>query len=396
MNLELKVQSPARVHEQIECFLREQILAGELKVGEQLPATHVLARRWRVDHTAIQKAMTQLVERGLIVRRRRLGTFVNPARCAIAVLTGPSLTDETAHFHRAVVKCLQMEIAGSKDDCWECRVYGGVTEPQTGGDFSPAFVCRQFLNDLRYYSFKGIVQLAGTLNEQSFSGEESQKLERLPVARMASQVRQTGADVALDFYRFTKESVCFAAEHGFGKVAYLRTLYDSAATARDLDGLHDAVKSLGLPKAQVCQLEEVWMTGCQLERMAYEKTLKLVDAWRTEKSWPETLLVSDDIAARGVALALVRRGVEVVMIGEKRGAVHADGTDLPEKFGLITAANETVEHHYGLPVTRYEFSPQTVARELIRVLRDQLSGKTSSRQSPGSLGEGWISGKIKI
>ena len=100
MNLNLEIKTADPVHIQIEGFLRRKIETGELCDGYRLPPTRELAKRWHVDCTAIQRALTPLVAQGLIERQRGRGTFVGHAarRATIALLFGPSLADEAAHY----------------------------------------------------------------------------------------------------------------------------------------------------------------------------------------------------------------------------------------------------------------------------------------------------------
>ncbi|MDD2708304.1 MAG: substrate-binding domain-containing protein [Verrucomicrobiae bacterium] len=159
-------------------------------------------------------------------------------------------------------------------------------------------------------------------------------------------------DVILDHYHFGQECVKLAAQRGVKRIVYLRTV---ASDSQDLDGIYDAVAELKLPKAEVCQLRRSGENGAQTERMAHEKVLEVIKqrSLRSDgKSWPDALLVSDDVATRGVALALLQSGMGV----SKRQPL------------VVTMANKEIVHHYGIPVTRYEFSVQEIARELVRLL----------------------------
>jgi DNA-binding GntR family transcriptional regulator len=56
--------------------VREEIFNGNLKPGVKLPTTHELAAQWQTHATTVQRAMGPLVKEGLLVRMRRVGTFV--------------------------------------------------------------------------------------------------------------------------------------------------------------------------------------------------------------------------------------------------------------------------------------------------------------------------------
>ena len=66
---------------------------------------------------------------------------------------------------------------------------------------------------------------------------------------------------------------------------------------------------------------------------------------------PDALIVADDVAMRGVALALA----------QQRAAV-------PKRLLVLSQANEGIKLHYGVPVIRYEFSPNAIAVQALDIL----------------------------
>ena len=63
---------------QIAEKIEASILDGSLAEEEQAPSTNELAAFHRVNPATAGKGLTLLVERGILVRRRGLGTFVAP------------------------------------------------------------------------------------------------------------------------------------------------------------------------------------------------------------------------------------------------------------------------------------------------------------------------------
>ncbi|MBU0714101.1 MAG: winged helix-turn-helix domain-containing protein, partial [Verrucomicrobia bacterium] len=66
----LNIDTPDPIYKQVERFIRNQILNGQLKHGERLPSTNELAKRWHVDQSTIQKAMSRLVKDRLLIRKQ--------------------------------------------------------------------------------------------------------------------------------------------------------------------------------------------------------------------------------------------------------------------------------------------------------------------------------------
>ncbi|MDD2710077.1 MAG: GntR family transcriptional regulator [Verrucomicrobiae bacterium] len=362
MNLRLDIKTANPVHLQIEQFLRREIQTGKLNPGERLPATDVLAREWRVDQAAIQKAMVCLVADGFIERRRKRGTFVKSRldKAVIGVLIGRSLADETAHFHRAVLAAIRSEMEGMEDCNWMCRVYDGLNELRNHPDFRRSATYQQLVRDRQHYPFKGIIKLRANLTDvENNPGPDFEA--NLPVCRLGPALKEDPADVLLDYRCFGRESVEFIARKGLKKIAYLRVVNNTYDLPDDLAGINEAVQALQLPQVEIHAIQHVLTSGAFLEQAAHEKTLELIDRWQSRKDgaeWPDALLVSDDIAMRGAALALARKGIEV-----------------PNRLLVATAANESIVHHYGIPVARYEYSITAAARELLRILWNRMTNR---------------------
>ncbi len=65
-----------RLFEQIVEQIESRIVAGELKIGDQLPPEWELAKQFQVSRTAVREAVKILREKGLIEIKAGRGTFV--------------------------------------------------------------------------------------------------------------------------------------------------------------------------------------------------------------------------------------------------------------------------------------------------------------------------------
>ena len=65
-----------RIYEQIVAQIEQQILSGELKVGDKLPTERVLAQQFQVSRTAVREAIKALRGKGLVDASPGRGTFV--------------------------------------------------------------------------------------------------------------------------------------------------------------------------------------------------------------------------------------------------------------------------------------------------------------------------------
>ena len=82
------------LHQRIYGDLEDAILSGGLAPGERIPFEHELTERYGCSRMTVSKAISELAGRGLVVRRRRAGTFVAQPKAHAAVLAIPDLQAE--------------------------------------------------------------------------------------------------------------------------------------------------------------------------------------------------------------------------------------------------------------------------------------------------------------
>ena len=102
-----------RLYERIVDQIERLIIAGDLKVGDQLPAERELAEQFAVSRTAVREAIKALREKGLVEIRLGRGTFVTKgAAGAVRHSIGLLLKDENGFTNLAEVReILEPEIA---------------------------------------------------------------------------------------------------------------------------------------------------------------------------------------------------------------------------------------------------------------------------------------------
>jgi len=270
----------------------------------------------------------------------------------VAVVSNVSLTDETSHFYRALVRAINQELDGQE---LTPRVYDGSEGMNKKETFFESPTIHRVLTDLENYPFAGLIALGWP---KDWPGPKA--LAELPRAQMAGKYGEP--DVSFDSVAFGFESLAHLHRAGRNRIVYLRTYECTTAYQHDLRGLEQASKLLGIEVPMIIQFD-CREGGSAIELEAYRKTEQLIEQWRQSGSWADALLISDDIGARGAALALLKHGVRV-----------------PEDMTFLTAANEGIQHHYGIPVVKYEFSPRALARQLVTVLHRQMEDGNAANE----------------
>ncbi len=72
-----RLDSNKPIYVQIREVIEEQIVTGLLKEGEQAPSTNQLVQFYKVNHITVSKGINQLVDEGILYKKRGVGMFVS-------------------------------------------------------------------------------------------------------------------------------------------------------------------------------------------------------------------------------------------------------------------------------------------------------------------------------
>lgn len=330
-------------------MLEKDIEAGKYGIGAKLPSERFLAKELNVSHLTVRQGVEILARKGLVRKELGSGTYVNATKAdpIIGILFGPSLVEESAHFYRALLKALEGHFSGMS---YTCRSYDGFNRTDAGSP-EDSLPYQQLLRDTHSTPVRGFIKV-------SMADERWDSLKPIKGVPFASHGVMS-KDVMIDGAYFGRQSLELCVERGCKDIVYLRNAVDQQ---RDLAGMADAVKRLKTTMPEIVDLKEDGLIA--LDVAAHDIVLRLTDQWRDAKRRPDALIVADDIATRGVAIALIKAGIKV-----------------PSEMLLVTMANEGINHHYGLDVIRYYLSSREIARKLVDVLSRRMKrGKASVPQ----------------
>ena len=82
------------LHQQIRSNIEKQILSGAWKPGYRIPFEHELVQQYGCSRMTVNKAIGELVNAGLVVRRKRAGSFVAQPPIHSAILDIPDIQAE--------------------------------------------------------------------------------------------------------------------------------------------------------------------------------------------------------------------------------------------------------------------------------------------------------------
>jgi len=345
--------------EQIVSHFEGLILSGRLADNTRLPSGQALAVEWGCGYDTVQRAMNLLAAKGIVRRAPQRGTFVNASGAcrSIGVLFGQSLTGTSSSFVRTILSGIEHKIgvtAGfSSAACnsspgdgkrWSVRAYDKLN----AGNDDPHSGIHHLLADMKYNDFAGFIGLSLYFNNENLL----KKILEKPLVAMGFG---SYGCVQFDFAGFTASSVRALAGLGARKILYFRTAAESPNAFIDCNGIFDAASECGLPLPEIVQLHPNSASpGHPLEEEADSAMMAKIDKMDATTG----LVISDDFAARGIAMALLRSG-----LGSGK-APH-----------VLAWQNEGIEHYYGMPIHRCIFSMDAVVDRLLTALWQSISGK---------------------
>lgn len=126
-------RSPVPMYYQIMRQLLEKINGGEFAVDSALPPERKLAQTYKVSRMTVRQAVVELVNEGILVRRKGIGTFVAPPKLEQALSRLTSFTEDmTQRGMKAGAKVISFEeivpepsirktlALGAEDKAFEC------------------------------------------------------------------------------------------------------------------------------------------------------------------------------------------------------------------------------------------------------------------------------------
>lgn len=111
--------SPVPLYHQVIALLEGAIARGELGPGSRLENEVELARRLGISRPTLRAAIGQLVDRGILIRRRGFGTLVAPLRVSRPIGVTSLYDDLTDAGRRPTTEVLTLEEDVAPDDVSE-------------------------------------------------------------------------------------------------------------------------------------------------------------------------------------------------------------------------------------------------------------------------------------
>ncbi len=114
MILEINHHSGVPIYRQIKDQVREQIMTGRLREGEQLVSVRELASQLKVTPVTVSKAYSAMEAEGLLERRRGVGLFIASIQSDKKDRTKEEILE--THLNKAVTTAIQLGLSQKKTE----------------------------------------------------------------------------------------------------------------------------------------------------------------------------------------------------------------------------------------------------------------------------------------
>ncbi|HWL51914.1 MAG TPA: substrate-binding domain-containing protein [Chthoniobacteraceae bacterium] len=346
------------VEDQVELYYTHEILSGKLSPGSRLPSNQNLARQWSTSCRTIQRAMASLTALGLIERAASRGTFVRSReqQAMVGVLMGASMVDDASGYYRMIWSALQTEL---RSDYRSVCVYDSLANRYDSPHRDTQISYLQ--NDLKYRTFVGFIEIAtlGVPPEIRPSG--------YPVA--VYEPKGDDNDLLYDFDDIGRQIGKNFHAQGVRRIWIFRSSPDPSSRDREVQGIIAMAKKLKMPPPKVFDIPAEH-ESYQIEKATHDCLLREL-SHRHSDDWPEGLILTTDVAARGAILALLKQGV-----------------DIPQRMKLAVIMAENSQVYYSVPVQEYCLPIQKLASTLAEILNHRIAGKPPMK-TPVVL-KGWL------
>jgi GntR family histidine utilization transcriptional repressor len=216
------------LHRRILEDVEGRILSGEWPPGHRIPFEHELTAQYQCSRMTVNKAITELVKRGLIERRRKSGSYVTHPHAQSAVLEIHDIRLEVASLglaYRYERRTRENRLAASADRRLMDLPAGARLSDVTAVHFAGG---RPFCLEDRLINLGAVPEAEEETFETVAPG--AWLIERVPWSAAEHRIRATGADArAASLLQIAPATPCLVIERrtwsGGTHVTHVRLTY---------------------------------------------------------------------------------------------------------------------------------------------------------------------------
>ncbi|MDD3154265.1 MAG: GntR family transcriptional regulator [Victivallaceae bacterium] len=323
------------LQQQIADHLARRIISGELADGERLPPTLELAKIYRVTPVTIHKSLQSLVQRQLIERVPRRGTFVRSRERVnvIALAFGSNPFSDQSMFYLRLMGEFQQQAEKRNSNL---KIYFDFENSNRA-----IFDLEQ---DLARGEVKAIIASRRSLRLTEFLNERLQNVLWCD-------------PFLLDFQETVRKGVAYLAQQGYRKILVVSMYPEELVYEEHKKNFQAEVRGAALGVANTSAEVSVVRWG-DSEIDGYERGKEFCRS----PNRPDAILVNHDVICRGLLLALVEHGIKI-----------------PRDIGVISYINKGCEFISPVKLTALLQDPERIACRCLDTLEEAIQTGTKGR-----------------
>lgn len=293
--MNIDYESPIPKYYQLKRIILQQIKDGTLKVNTKLPSEPALARQFLISRPTVRQALNELVNEGLLYRKRGIGTFVSGAEPKqqpkmpekIAVLI-PDVT----YFFPPVVKAIE--------DCAKEKGYSVIlcnTEDDQNRE-------EKYLKKHLKSDTAGVI--CYPIKYEARNEALIALMRRIPVVVLCRTPKDTLVDkVAVDNAAGAYDATVHLIDQGHRKIAFVNIgIANPTAEAERINGYIKALTEHKLPL-----VDELIKTGAHFSKKPENLDDEIVKFFN--ESGLTAIVAMNDLVAARIFRALNSIGVKI-------------------------------------------------------------------------------------
>lgn len=352
-HLDLSIDRPRVIYQQIREHVRNLIKSGKLAPGDKLPPTSELAARWQTHAASIHSALTPLVKEGLLSRKPKIGTFVTSRHSdltAIGIYYDSNIwTDHASAFKRAVHVHLADLLESKKI---EVRLW---LDPRGTAERSTPW--SELLSAADRREIQAIIAT-------DVPDDVVNWLEQLSIPAAYFTYAPVRNKVGLDFKQFAAASARILKKQGCRSAGVISILEQSTPTSSKAASAKGTFYNhfLTACRAQGLEVRDEWMRMADgfvrdesQEDFGY---VGFAEIWRQSKR-PDGLVVFPDTSVPGVITSVLEKRVNV-----------------PEDLKIVAHKHIEIDFLCPLPISYLYSSTRKIAAAMFSQIQRQLKGES--------------------
>ena len=311
-----------------------------------------MAERFSVSVLTVREALQRLVQEGLVERRRGSGTYVlerpAPEKWVAVLMENDIGQPHLSYAHRRTFQQVRRLVAEAG---FPTRGYLGFLG---GGEIGEGVTCGEFLHDVRAGRISAVVSIAARLPEDLRQDLRRRHIPFIGAGTVTGSVEDAGPQMPSDVSQLVQMGTRHLIDCGRKRLAMVIWAgYDRSSSNPSSAEMafRRELEHAGL------RFRSEWVRADMHPQLSGAGWEEFREIWRGSEK-PDGLLITDDVLAQDVTIA-----------------IHELGVRVPDQLMVVTHSTRGSGVWSPFPVAKVEYDPEARAQVLSDFIVKRLRGE---------------------